>query len=439
MRLKKCIKNIKIVTEDLITYGGIGIDEGIIQTIFSQDNCPQAEEIIDGQGLTLLPGGIDPHVHFREPSPNEREDFQTGTKSAAAGGITCIIDQPIDIPPVLDIESFNNKLEEVKPKAYTDFALWGGITKDNIENIKSLIEIGAAAFKAFLCSSDPNYPKIDDGTLYAVLKKLSGEERIIALHAENEDIINYNENKNLPHHLRRPEISEVEAISRALLLAEKTNANLHILHASSAEGIKLIKNAKNKGVQVTVETCPHYLTLTKQAVENSDNNYALCNPLISTKENLEKLWDYIKSDTIDCIVSDHSPYTYKEKEKGYPGITGVQTSLPLMLSEGYHKRDLDLQKIVSLMSTNIAKLFGLYPKKGTISVGSDADFILVDEDKKWQIKKENLYFKNKWSPFIGKEMKGKVIQTWVRGECIYDEKKGFPQGPGYGKFHKIET
>jgi len=435
MTLDYLISNVKIVDANSNFRGSIGIKKDKIKLICAKESSNlniAFKEIYNGEGLTLIPGCIDPHVHLREPDAVAREDFFTGTRSAAAGGITTIIDHPVDPPPVLNKQALKNKLESVKNKSFIDFGFWGGITNSNLENLHELAEEGVFAFKAFLCSSDPEYPMINDGVLLQAMEKTKSLNTILGLHAENEDIIKYLEKKKNNHEKSRPEIAELEAINRSIFFSRMTGSSVHILHLSSAKGANFIKKAKRMDVPITTETCPHYLVLDKTQVK--ENNYALCNPPLRKPENKNKLWDFLKKGFIDIIVSDHSPYTFSEKKKQFPGITGLQTSLPLMLNYGLNDNKINMNDIVRLMSTKPAKLFGLYPKKGSLLPGTDADFVLVDEEAEWDLTNDELYYKNKWSPYDGIRLKGKVIETWIRGKPVYHFKKEFLVKAGYGEF-----
>lgn len=441
--------NAQVVTEDGVLEGCVAVEDGKI-TVVREGPAPQGAPALDCGGKVLLPGCIDTHVHFREPSPNAQEDFATGTMSAAAGGITCVVEHPLDVPPVLDGISYDGKLAAIAPKAYIDYGLWGGLTEKNLGSLGELEDRGVLGYKAFLCASDPLFPMIGDGALLEAMKIIAGMGGIVGLHAENNGIITYNREHRrsgepwLPstHSEMRPVVAEVEAISRAILFAEDAGVRLHILHMGVWEGAQVVKAAKARGVRVTAETCPHYLALNEDLFIQHGPDAKCCPPL-RDHSHAEKLWESVFDGTIDFIVSDHSPYTEEEKARGVrdmmlapPGITGVQTGLQVMLSEGCHKRGLPLPHLARLMSTNAAKLFGIYGQKGAIREGFDADFTLVDMDREWVITRDELYYKNKNSAFVGFRGKGRPVASFVRGQCVYSLEDGFQQGPGYGKLIK---
>ena len=312
-KLDMVLTNAQLVLEDKVISGGMAVHEGVIQDIFTGE-APQAEQTIDCEGKILFPGCIDTHVHFREPSPNEQEDFSTGTRSAAAGGVTCVVDHPIDVPPVLDAASYEKKLDAIAPKAYIDYGLWGGLTEKNLDSLPELWKKGVMAYKAFLCASDPLYPMVRDGALLEAMRRLSRMGAMLGVHAENNDIITYYREHRDPqdpwlsttHSSMRPVVAELEAISRVILFAEATGAKLHILHMGIHEGADLVREAKKRGVHVTAETCPHYLVLHEGYFEKF-GPYAKCCPPLRDKEHAQQLWKSLFDGTIDLVVSDHSP------------------------------------------------------------------------------------------------------------------------------------
>jgi allantoinase len=429
--------------------GDLAIEDGTISALALPGTFRGHPGWLNLEGKLVLPGLIDPHCHFRDPNPLEEEDFETGTQSAAAGGITTVLEQPVDTPPTIDRPSLTLKKDSIAKKAYVDYGLWGGVVPGNRDKIDELHQEGVFAFKGFLCSSDPVFPMIDDGELLLSMEEIRRLNQIIALHCENQGIIDaYQERLSqhssvspLDHCLFRPEIAELEAIHRALLLAMTIGVKIHILHMSIPSGAETVKRARKEYPSITVETCPHYLIL-NQSIMETKGPYAKCNPPLRSHQEVENLWRYVFDGTIDCVVSDHSPYTTEAKDKGWndirkspPGINGLQLSLPLMLTEGVVRRKLPMEKLVSLMSTCPAKIFGLYPRKGSLRPGSDADLVVIDPEKAWQLRKEDLYTKNKWTPFDGTMLTGKVEMTIVRGKIVYQDGE-FPQGPGYGRLLK---
>ncbi len=447
MKFDLIVKNGTVITEEGVLNTDIGITGEKISWIGKLEGELGDTRVVDASDQVVFPGLIDPHVHFREPGPTEEEDFATGTMAAASGGVTTILEHPVDTPPTTTPEIFSAKLKDVQEKSYVDFGLWAGVIPSNLDQINALAQLGACAFKAFVCSSDPYYPMIEDGELFLAMKKLASLGMMLAIHCENQFMINTFSRLNMArviespqyYHLTRPEIAEIEAIQRVITLAEHAGTQLHILHLSSAKGAACIQRAKLRGVNVTVETCPHYLILNNQAYQKF-GPYAKCNPPIREEANRENLWKAVLTDQIDCIVSDHSPYTLADKDLGKvdfsqapPGINGLELGMSLLYQAFVRKDAKGLQRLAELMSTNTAKLFNLYPNKGRIGIGADADLALFDPNKVWQVQSESLYTKNKWSPFDQWNLEGKNVMTIVRGRIVYED-GAFPQGRGFGRF-----
>lgn len=442
------LKNGILTTDYGVFKADVGVKDGKIAFLGNLDSPFPSEvrETIDLQGKYLFPGVVDPHCHFGEPGTAEREDFGTGTRSAAAGGVTTVVEMPLCFPPTDNPEHFYLKLALAQEKAVVDFSLWGALVPNNQEEIPKLFELGVQAFKAFMCYAS-HYPQVTDGELLHGMKIIADLGGLVGVHAENDGIIKYytqqlkkaGRTDGKAHAEARPPIAEYEAISRAILLAKEAEVNLHILHMGIASGAKLIQEARQSGIPVTFETCPHYLTLTEEDLLRL-GPYAKCNPPLRSRENVDALWEYVLDGTLDMIVSDHAPYPIEDKNKGWQeifaapsGIAGIQTLLPLLISEGINKRGLSLVHLVRLVSTNPARRFKLYPKKGTIRINSDADLVVVDLDAQWTVKKEDLFYKNLWSPYEGWILKGKVLTTFVRGKKVFEEGKILVE-PGYGKW-----
>jgi len=445
------IKNGSVVMESDVVKLDIVIKDGKIAGLLTNADSEDFEQIIDAEGLLVLPGLVDSHVHFNEPGNEEWEGFTTGSRSAAAGGITTIIDMPLNsIPCTLTKEALKVKIEAGEKNSIVDFALWGGATPDNFDNLEELNSGSVAAFKSFLCNSGlDEFKGINDGELIELLVRMKEMGSMLGVHAENESMVHF-----LTEKLKRdgrldrkaflesrpPEVEE-EAVNRALFLKKNISGagRLHFLHTSLASNIEAINQAKLINSDITVETCPHYLSL-------SDNDfisigpYAKCAPALRNTEEIEKMWECVKNGMIDVIGSDHSPSKIEDKDKGnsniwkaWGGISGIQTMLSTIFTEGTKKRGISLPLLISMMTSAPAKLFGLYPDKGVIQLHSDADIVLMDPGKKWVVTKENLHSRNKHSPFLGKELYGVVTMTILRGKIIYRNGE-FDQQPGYGKF-----
>ncbi|NYF24845.1 allantoinase [Sporosarcina sp. JAI121] len=431
------IRDGKIVTADSTIQGDIAIKEGKIKEIsVGRMLEATAEREIDAQGKHILPGLIDTHVHFNEPGRTEWEGIKTGSRSLAAGGVTTYFDMPLNsTPPTINKENLELKRAASEEKSVVNYRFWGGLVPENIQDIKELHENGVIGFKAFMSPSGiADFNHVDDSTIFKGMSEIASIGSLLAVHAESTVICNQlaeekqSQNKTSAKDFveSRPIISEIEAVRRIISYAEATGCKLHIVHASSRQVVKEISEAKNRGVDITVETCPHYLSLTIKDLEEK-GGMAKCCPPLRDKHELEDLWTAIVNGEIDVIASDHSPApaSMKEVENGdyftaWGGISGAQSTLNVMLTEGHFNRKLPLETVVALTATNPAKLFGLYPQKGTIAVESDADLTIVDLKVSFVLEGEDLFYRHKHSPYVGKKFQGKVNVTIVNGNIIFE-------------------
>jgi allantoinase len=451
------IKSARIVENDQIKTVTIYVEKGKIKNIVpgNESLLPVVEEI-DAKGNIVFPGFIDPHVHFDDPGFTEREDFETGTRSAVAGGITTIIDMPCtSIPPVTNGSNFDNKLNIVKPKAYVDFAFWGGVTPEQVESgeykksLKELKDRGIIGVKFYTISGMKLYPRMPVPNMDKAFRLMKELNLVCAVHAEDYYLVDYYSRLMQEMGREDPESwslgrtyeAEPEAIWSVVGITEKVGNKLHIVHLSTKAGLDIIRWAKSHGVDATTETCPQYLIFTAEDFKKTGSILKIAPPL-RKKEDREELWKGLKDGSIDFICTDHAAGKYPEEKsspdiwKNYAGIPGTQLAVPVMLHYGYHKGKLSLGEIQKLMSENAAKRYGLYPQKGIIKIGSDADLTVIDLEKEWVINPSGLESKGKYSPFFGKRIKGKVYMTMVRGEVVYTEDKGIIGTKGYGKLTK---
>lgn len=436
-----------IVADYGVFLGSIAVSNGkVVQILGPGESLPKAKLMIDATGKTVFPGFIDSHVHIWEPGQTHRDDFEYGTRAAAMGGITTILEHPLSVPPVRDKETFTLKLDLAKAKSYVDFGLWGALTATNLEHVKELNDLGCVAFKGFISYANEDYPHLTDSALVRSMEIVKTFDGIAAYHAENADLaeagaaeMKKNGRKDPLAHLEgRESFVELEAIKRAIFFAELTGVHLHIVHMSIHEGAQVIKEAKARGINVTVETCPHYLAADCTLLQNK-GPFGKCTPPLRRPENTEKLWSYVLDGTIDFIASDHSSYTKEEKNLGLediwkaePGLPGIGTMVPIMADVFINERHLPLTKFAQLLSTNVAKIFKIYPQKGTIQIGSDADFTILDLNKSYVVDGSKLY-KCGWSPYDGKTVGVSVEATILRGTPIYQNGEILVD-KGFGRF-----
>lgn len=419
-----------------------------------------AAEVIDAGGNLTLPGCIDSHVHFMDPGFTHRETFATGTMAAASGGITTVIDMPCcSIPSVRDVPSLENKIKAIKDQAYVDFALWGGVTGEDVRNktlgnVAEQAQSGVIGFKAYMTPSVPSYPKSDDAELLEIFQAVAPTGLPLGVHTENFVICDYFVRKLKEAGRKdgpawaeaRMKLAEKTAIEMCISFAEYTGARMHVVHMSTGIGAILIEAGKQRGLDVTSETCPHYLTLNAQEAMTQWGSFAKIAPPLREKEDNEILWAKLANGAVDFVATDHAPYevaTEKAAEgmniwTSFPGIPGVETMVNIIVSEGFNKGRLTLKRLVEVLSTNAAIHYGLYPKKGSMMLGADADLTIIDLNHTWQIDNEKMYTKPRYSPFQGMKLKGKVVKTIVRGSLVYADGQ-FPGKPGYGDFIKRQT
>lgn len=429
------IKNGTIVTADSIVQGDIAIKDGKIKEVSVGKSLEAtAEKEINAEGLHILPGLIDTHVHFNEPGRTEWEGLETGSRSLAAGGITTFFDMPLNsTPPTINKANLELKSSAADEKSIVNPRFWGGLVPENIDDLKDLHENGVIGFKAFMSPSGiADFNNVDDETIYKGMKEIASLGSLLAVHAESTVITDQlaqekqSQGKTTARDYveSRPIISEIEAVRRVISYAEATGCKLHIVHASSRKVVQVINEAKQRGVNVTVETCPHYLSLTVKDLEEK-GAMAKCAPPLRDQEEVEDLWAAVANGEINTIASDHSPAPASMKTitdnffEGWGGISGAQSTLNIMLTEGHFKRNLPLEKIVELTATNPAKLFGL-STKGTIAVDYDADLAIVNLNESFELKKEDLFYRHQHSPYIGMTFKGKVKTTIVDGKIVFE-------------------
>jgi dihydroorotase len=433
----------RVVTDTASFDAGVAIKDGQILAIGEERAMPTARETFDATGLHLLPGAIDVHVHFREPGYTHKEDWQTGTAAAAMGGVTTVFEMPNVDPPTATPEALALKQEAAR-KAHVDYGLYGLLAEDNIDQLEALIDDGVAGFKCFMGNTFGNLPSPSTGAMLEGFEIIAERGLRIALHAETASIIARREKRlqsagrtdPLAHLSSRPAVVAIEAVSRAAVLAEWTGARIHILHISSADELRPLHEAKARGVDITGETCPHYLLFDERAYTDH-RSIIRVNPPVRERWHQVGLWDGLRDGTIDMIATDHAPHIPAEKLRNDIwtvdcGFPGVETQMPLMLTQVRAGR-LSLSDYVRLTSTKPAKAFGLYPAKGALLPGSDADITLVDLNREDTIAAAQFQSRSKITPFEGMKVTGVPMHTLVRGRFVMKDRQIVGETRGWGR------
>ncbi len=417
----------------LVLPGGVqqldlAIEDGAIQAI--GPDLPGAREEIDARGLHVIPAVIDIHLHFNEPGRTEWEGAATGSRALAAGGGAVFFDMPLNSTPcTVNAQEFDRKRAALEAASIADFGLWGGLVPGSIGDMAELADRGVVGFKAFLCDSGlPEFPRADDDTLFEGLKQAAQLGLPVAVHAENHELTaalssRAREQGHSPvrDFLRsRPVIAEVEAIQRATLLAGEAGAKLHIVHISSGRGVAAAAEARARGVDVSIETCAHYLFFTEEDLERL-GAIAKCAPPLRDTTQQNALWSQLLGGVVDVVASDHSPAPPEMKTgdfwKVWGGIAGVQSTLAVLLDQGFHRRKLPLTALASLLAEYPARRFRI-PKKGSLALGNDADVVLVDLAESYTLRAEDLLQRHPLTPYLGNTFRGIVRETVRRGETI---------------------
>ncbi|MNO20426.1 Allantoinase [compost metagenome] len=425
----------RIVLYDRVEQLDIGIEGGVIAALGIDGFASSADEKIDATGLVVVPGMIDAHVHLNEPGLDDWEGISSGTAALAAGGCTSCIDMPLNgLPPTTTVAALKTKRGLFEGRSHTDYAFWGGLVPGNLAQLAPLAAEGAVGFKAFMSAAggkqEGAFREVDDVTLYEGMKEIARLGKILALHSESEQIVaaltadkKRNGQLSARDYLEsRPVYAEVEAVKRALFYSRITGCSLHFVHISSPEAVEHIRQARQEGQDVTLESCPHYLILTENALDEI-GPLAKCAPPLRSEIEREGLWDAIERGHIDMITSDHSPCPPELKASFdwfeiWGGISGAQSSLELLLGEGYSRRGLALPLLCRMLSTHPARRFGL-SAKGEIALGRDADLALVDFTP-YRLEHEHLLDRHKQNPYVGREIDCRVKHTLLRGRTVYD-------------------
>ncbi|XP_061593539.1 allantoinase, mitochondrial [Cololabis saira] len=441
--LVTAVKSKRVLIGDHVRPAVIKIKNGKIHQILSISNFTEDVgcEVWDVGDSLVMPGIVDCHVHVNEPGRTSWEGFWTATRAAAAGGVTTIVDMPLNsIPPTTTLGNFQEKLKEATGKCFVDTAFWGGVIPGNQTELRPMIKAGVAGFKCFLIHSGVDeFPHVADSDLHAAMKQLEGTGSVLLFHAER-DVQGATVETGDPCQYStflqsRPDIMEVEAIRTVTQLCLQYRVRCHIVHLSSSQPLKLIEEARAAGAPLTVETTHHYLSLCADNIPAGATQFKCCPP-IRDSFNREQLWSALKAGQIDMVVSDHSPCTpdLKKLDSGdftqaWGGISSLQFGLPLFWSSA-SRRGFQLPDVVRLLSRNTAQLCSLGNRKGSLAPGFDADLVVWDPEREFEIEEAGIHHKNKVTPYLGLELQGLVRATVLRGRLVYRDGSFCPEPLG---------
>jgi allantoinase len=399
----------------------IAVEAGRIVEVGS--GLGEAPEEIDATGLHVFPGGIDSHVHLNEPGRTEWETIANGSAALAAGGYTTFIDMPLNCLPVTtDADAFHLKLLAAERSSLVDFGFWGGLVPGNLDRLEELVERGAPGFKAFMCPSGiDEFPACDEETLREGMRRIAALDSILLVHAEDPGRLLPQRGATAAEFVAsRPAEAEWSAVRQVISLSRETGCRTHVVHVSTLPAAELIAQARERGVDITGETCPHYLLYTQQDLERL-GAIGKCAPPFRTAEDRDGLWRMLEAGQLRMVVSDHSPSTLDLKQghdflKAWGGIAGCQSTRQLLLAQ----ERLALETVAAVTATNIAERFRL-PGKGDIAPGFDADLWLVDLAHAGQVRREDLLYRNPFSAHEGQAIRGRTVRTLVRGRTVYHD------------------
>jgi allantoinase len=434
--MAKALRSTRVLTPHGIAPAAVIVDHERIAALHAWNEVPAGAELFDFGDHVLLPGLVDSHVHINEPGRTEWEGFATATDAAAAGGVTMLVDMPLNcVPETINVPALEAKRDAAQGKARVDWAAWGGVVRGNADSLPSLVRAGVPGFKCFLVHSGiDGFAWVDEADLRAALEKLRGTGLPLLAHAEVAgpvgaatqalDRMSADWRKYSTYLRSRPDDAEVEAIALLIRLAGEFQTPIHIVHLSSAQALPLLRDARERGVPVTVETCAHYLWFEAAAIPDGVTQYK-CAPPIRDARNREALWNALNEGLIEMVITDHSP-CLPEMKRGEPneeiarwdqawgGIASLGLALPVLWT-GMKQRGIALARIGEWMAAAPARLAGMSGRKGVIAVGADADFAVFDPSARWTVAPSDLHFRHKISPYLGAELQGRVLETWLRG------------------------
>ncbi|MFB8244666.1 allantoinase AllB [Streptomyces sp. NPDC055952] len=421
------LRSTRVVTPEGTRAASVAVTGGTITAVLPHDApVPPAARLEDLGDHVLLPGLVDTHVHVNDPGRTEWEGFWTATRAAAAGGITTLVDMPLNsLPPTTTVPHLRTKQQVAADKAHIDVGFWGGALPGNVKDLRPLHEAGVFGFKAFLSPSGvEEFPHLDREALSRAMAEIAAFGGLLIVHAEDPRLLATAPQQPGPRYAdflaSRPRDAEDTAIAQLIREARALDARVHVLHLSSSDALPMIAEARAEGVRITVETCPHYLTLTAEEVPDGASEFKCCPP-IREAANQDLLWQALADGTIDCVVTDHSPSTADLKTDDFAtawgGISGLQLSLSAVWTEA-RSRGHGLEDVVRWMSARTSALVGLDDRKGAVAPGRDADFAVLAPDETFTVDPVALQHRNRVTAYAGRTLQGVVKATWLRGRKI---------------------
>ncbi len=434
------LRSRRVVTPEGVRPAAVVVEGGKIAAILSPADVAGGVPVTDVGDRVVMPGVVDSHVHVNEPGRTEWEGFETATKAAAAGGVTTIVDMPLNsIPPTTTVAGLEAKAQAAAGKCMVDYAFWGGVVPDNLRELIPMRETGVRGFKCFLVPSGvPEFPHVAEDELRAAMKTLAHLGATLLVHAELPGPIDRAPREGDPRRYStflwsRPRVSEDEAVYQMIQLCRETACRVHIVHLSNAGALPWLSEARQGGLPITVETCPHYLTFFAEEVPDGATQYKCCPP-IRESENRHWLWRGLQDGDIDMVVSDHSPAPASMKlgdfQSAWGGISSVQLSLSAVWTQA-RARGVQLPQLCHWMCGRPAILAGLEGRKGCIAVGCDADLVVFDPDAEWTVDPARLYHRHSVTPYAGRTLRGRVEATYLRGQQVWDQQAGSASGSGF--------
>jgi allantoinase len=440
------------------------VDDGRIVDVGPPGEEPAEDgaEVVDLGGSLVLPGAIDGHVHFDDPGFTHRENFESGTRAAAAGGVSCIVDMPCtSIPPVTSVPNLHAKLAVIEKKAHVDFMLWGGVSDNAMgepgwrENLEGIVDEGVASIKVYMLSGMETFRDLSRMQIAEVLEETRRLGVPVGVHAEDREMVH-----GLEAHLRaqgtgapldyaasRPGAAEVSAVEAIKELCRLTGARAHIVHLATGRALDVVSEAREEGLRLSAETCPHFLEFTAEDLQ-AQGALLKTAPVVKSAADRNRLWQGLLTGELEFVATDHAAGQWpEEKQTGsiwtdYGGVPGVELSLPYLYSEGVRKGRISLERLTEVTASAPARFFGIEGRKGRIAPGLDADFVVLDEDDRWIVRGEGLHNLNRYTPLEGYELTGRVKATFVRGRQVYgreaDGSESFGE-PGSGRWIRREA